>query len=177
MFSAVSLQLLWKAMIFFGEENVRWIEIRLCNPATYVFKGHVNLCKIYMVKFNVSILNRLKIMGYLLNPTNYLKMKQIVFFIIFEGLPLKQIKNKFLVGRWESDFKVACRVQIWKKTHFDKVVTSLVTALLKMTLCLCIYFVLTKSPLKSFKPILNWYIKLHHVYFNDFDLPFKNICH
>ena len=44
--------------IFLGcEENV--IEIRLCNPMTYVFKGHaMSNC---MVKFNVSILNRLKI--------------------------------------------------------------------------------------------------------------------
>ena len=32
------------------------IEIRLCN-LNYVFKGHVKFAKIYMVKFNVSILN------------------------------------------------------------------------------------------------------------------------
>ena len=38
-----------------------FIEIRLCNPMTYIFKGHVKIIKIYMVKFNVSILNRLKI--------------------------------------------------------------------------------------------------------------------
>ena len=37
-------------------------EIRLCNRMTYVFKGHVKIVKIYMVKFNVSILKRLKIM-------------------------------------------------------------------------------------------------------------------
>ena len=35
------------------------IEIRLCNRKTYVFKGHVKIVKIYMVKFNVSILKRL----------------------------------------------------------------------------------------------------------------------
>ena len=29
--------------------------------------------------------------------------------------------------------KVACRVQIWKKKHFVKIVTSLVTVLFKMT--------------------------------------------
>ena len=40
-----------------------FIEIRLCN-LTYVFKEHVKFAKIYMVKFNVSILNRLKIMGF-----------------------------------------------------------------------------------------------------------------
>ena len=40
-----------------------FIEIRLCN-LTYVFKGHVKLAKIYMVKFHVSILNKLKIMGF-----------------------------------------------------------------------------------------------------------------
>ena len=41
-----------------------FIQIRLCN-LTYFFKGHVKFTKIYMVKFNVSILNRLKIMGFL----------------------------------------------------------------------------------------------------------------
>ena len=40
-----------------------FIQIRLCN-VTYVLKGHVKLAKIYMVKFKVSILNRLKIMGF-----------------------------------------------------------------------------------------------------------------
>ena len=39
-----------------------FIEIRLCNRMTYVFKGHVKIVKIYMVKFNVSVLNRLKTM-------------------------------------------------------------------------------------------------------------------
>ena len=39
-----------------------FIEIRLCNPMTYIFKGDVKIVKIYMMKFNVSILNRLKIM-------------------------------------------------------------------------------------------------------------------
>ena len=34
------------------------IEIRLCNLMAYVFKGHVKIVKIYMVKFNASILNR-----------------------------------------------------------------------------------------------------------------------
>ena len=41
-----------------------FIENRLCNPITYDFKGHVEIVEIYMVKFNVSILNRLKIMGF-----------------------------------------------------------------------------------------------------------------
>ena len=41
-----------------------FIEIRLCNP-TYVFKGNIKFAKIYMVTFNVSVLNRLKIMGFL----------------------------------------------------------------------------------------------------------------
>ena len=40
-----------------------FIEIRLRNPMTYDFKGHVKIVGIYMVKFNVSILNRFKIMG------------------------------------------------------------------------------------------------------------------
>ena len=37
------------------------IEIRLCNPVTYIFKGDVKIFKICMVKFNVSISNKLKI--------------------------------------------------------------------------------------------------------------------
>ena len=43
--------------------------------------------------------------------------------------------------------KVACRVQIWKKKHFVKIVTSLVTVLFKVTLYICIYFVFTKKQL------------------------------
>ena len=39
-----------------------FIEIGLCNPMMYIFKGDVKIVKIYMVKFNVSILNRLKVM-------------------------------------------------------------------------------------------------------------------
>ena len=39
-------------------------EIRLCNLMTR-FKGHVAVVKIYMVKFNVLILSRLEIMGFL----------------------------------------------------------------------------------------------------------------
>ena len=35
-------------------------EIRLRNRMTYVFKDHVKIVKIRMMKFNVSILNRLK---------------------------------------------------------------------------------------------------------------------
>ena len=42
-----------------------FIEIRLCNLMTHVFKGHVKIVKKYMVKFNLSVLNRLKIMGLL----------------------------------------------------------------------------------------------------------------
>ena len=60
-----------------------------------------------------------------------------------------------------------------EKKKFVKIVISLVIILFKMIVCLCIYF---KKP-HYFKPIENWYIKLHHVYFNDFGMPFKNICH
>ena len=42
-----------------------FIEVGLCNLTTYVFKGHVKIVKIYMVKFNGSMLNRLKIMFFL----------------------------------------------------------------------------------------------------------------
>ena len=48
---------------------------------------------------------------------------------------------------FHSFFKVACKVQYGKK-HFVKIVTSLVTDLLKMTLGLCIYFEFTKKPFK-----------------------------
>ena len=52
--------------------NKMFIEIRLCDPPmTYIFKGHVKMVKIYMVKFSVSILNRFKIMGFFLN-TEYI---------------------------------------------------------------------------------------------------------
>ena len=50
------------------------IKIRLCNPMTYVFKGHVKIVKIYMVKFHVSVLNRLKIMGFLWIQSIYLNI-------------------------------------------------------------------------------------------------------
>ena len=44
-----------------------FIEIRLCNPMTYDFKGYVKIVEIYMVKVNVSILNRLKIKSIYIN--------------------------------------------------------------------------------------------------------------
>ena len=34
-----------------------------------------------------------------------------------------------------------------EKKHFVKMVTNLVSVLLEMTLCLCIYFVFTKKPI------------------------------
>ena len=40
-------------------------KIRLCNRMTYDFKRYVKIVQIYMRKFNASILNRLKIMGFL----------------------------------------------------------------------------------------------------------------
>ena len=45
--------------------NKMLIEIRLCNLMTHVFKGKVKIVEIFTVMFNVSILNRLKIMGFL----------------------------------------------------------------------------------------------------------------
>ena len=44
-----------------------FIETRLRNLMRYIFKGYVKIVKVYMVKFNVSILNRLKIMGFFVN--------------------------------------------------------------------------------------------------------------
>ena len=42
------------------------IEIRLCNPRRMILKGMSKSLK-YMVKFNVSILNRLFVMGFFVN--------------------------------------------------------------------------------------------------------------
>ena len=39
-----------------------FIEIGSCNLMTYDFKGHAKIVKIYMMKFNVSVFNRFKIM-------------------------------------------------------------------------------------------------------------------
>ena len=39
------------------------IEIRLYNLMTFGFKGKVKIIKIYMVKFNELIVNRLKVMA------------------------------------------------------------------------------------------------------------------
>ena len=48
-------------MIFISVKKI-FVEIRLCNRMTHVFKGYVKIVKIYMVKINVSIFKRLKIM-------------------------------------------------------------------------------------------------------------------
>ena len=55
-----------------------FIEIRLCNPMTYDFKGHVKIVGIYMVKFNVSILNRFKIMSFFVNAKYIYKYNVIL---------------------------------------------------------------------------------------------------
>ena len=48
-----------------------FIEIRLCNPMTHNFKGYVKIAEIYIMKFNVSVLNRFKIIGFFVNA-NYI---------------------------------------------------------------------------------------------------------
>ena len=58
--------------------NKMLIEIRLCNLMRYDFKGHVKVTEIYMVKFNVSILNRLEIMGFFVNAKYILKCNVIL---------------------------------------------------------------------------------------------------
>ena len=55
-----------------------FIEVRLCNPMTFIFKGHAKIVKIYMVKFNVSILYRLKIMFFFVN-TKYIHKHNVIF--------------------------------------------------------------------------------------------------
>ena len=42
---------------------------------TYDFNGHVKVVEIYMVKFHVSILNRLKIMSFFVNAKYIHKYK------------------------------------------------------------------------------------------------------
>ena len=51
---------LWSFMV-----KKMFIEIGLCNPMTYDFKEHAKMVEIYMVKFNVLTLNRLKMMGFI----------------------------------------------------------------------------------------------------------------
>ena len=48
--------------------------LKLCILTTYVFKGHIKIVKIYMVKFNVSILKRLKIMSFLSIRSKYMNI-------------------------------------------------------------------------------------------------------
>ena len=55
-----------------------FIETRLCNPMTYIFKGHVKILKIYMVKFNVSILNKLKMLFFV--NTKYIHTHNDIFY-------------------------------------------------------------------------------------------------
>ena len=35
------------------------------DPMTYIFKEYLKIVKIYLVKFNVTVFNRFKIMGFL----------------------------------------------------------------------------------------------------------------
>ena len=76
--SAVSLQAKknydpswWRKRLLKLDYVIQW-------HMTYVFKGHVKIIKIYMVKFNVSILNRLKIMVFLVNA-KYKNKHNVIF--------------------------------------------------------------------------------------------------
>ena len=80
-----------------------FIEIRLCNPITYDFKGHVKSVEIYEVKFNVSILNRLKIMEFYIHKCNVIlnetvtKLFTILTKCFFPYLnPTSYLKTKLL---------------------------------------------------------------------------------
>ena len=53
-----------------------FIQSRLCN-LTYVFKGHAKFAKMYMVNFNVSILNGLKV----LENLEKMKTLKMTFFL------------------------------------------------------------------------------------------------
>ena len=48
------------------------IEGGLCNPMMHFFKGQVKIVNIYMVKFNVSVLNSLTIMLFFFVNTKYI---------------------------------------------------------------------------------------------------------
>ena len=54
-----------------------FIEIRLCNPMMHDFKGHVKIVEICMVKTDVSILNRLKIIIFFVNARYIRKLDAI----------------------------------------------------------------------------------------------------
>ena len=73
--------------------NKMFIEIRLCNPMTYIFKGHVKIVQIYMVEFNVSTLNRLQVMGFFVN-IKYIH-KHIIIFNIIVTKPVTIRQNVF----------------------------------------------------------------------------------
>ena len=56
-----------------------FIEIKLCNPMMHVFKEYVKVVKICMLKFNISILNRLKIVGFFVNK-KYIYKHNVIFY-------------------------------------------------------------------------------------------------
>ena len=58
MLSAFYLQLQRRTWSFMVEKM--FIEIRLCNLMTNVFKGHVKIVETYMVKINISLLSSLR---------------------------------------------------------------------------------------------------------------------
>ena len=53
-------------------------EIRLYNSTMFIFNGDVKIIKIHMVKFNISILNRLKIMIFFVN-IKYVHIHNVIF--------------------------------------------------------------------------------------------------
>ena len=75
----------------------------------------------------------------------------------------------------ENDFtflrqvKVACRVEIWRKKNVFKIMKSLVTVLLKMTLIIWIYHILMTTD--------NCYAKTDQVYVSNFNILFKTVGH
>ena len=56
-------------------------------------------------------------------------------------------QSTFLLSDYKNYGTYTTKVQVWKKNHFVKIVTSLIAILLKITLCLFIYFLLTKNSL------------------------------
>ena len=99
----------------------------------------------------------------------YFRPTSLTLFSHFIGT--KFLKFILMAIGWNS--KVAYRIQISKKTfcqNSDKFGCSFIKNDIMFMYLLCFY-----KKNHYFKSICSWYIKLHHVYFNDFDMPFKNV--
>ena len=72
-----------------------FIEIRLCNPVTCLFKGLAKIVKTYMVKFNASILNMLKMLFFFVNK-KHIHKHNIILTLFFPMFPFDLPENRKL---------------------------------------------------------------------------------